>query len=153
MNILVAEDSPAFRQLYQKALTARGHKVTVTEDGAKCMYRYIDEADHLADKDKNPYDVVVLDYEIPRKNGLQVAKEIIDMKPRQRIVFVTAFSDKLLSQLRVLQTHSKFELLEKPFDLATMVKQVEGLATFKWNNKVHQGFANWNNDRGLSEAV
>jgi two-component system cell cycle response regulator CpdR len=153
MNILVAEDSLAFRQLYKKALEARGHKVTLAEDGARCMYQFIDAADNLADKDKNPFDVVVLDYDIPRKNGLQVAKEIVDMKPRQRIVFITAFSDKFLEQLRVLKTHSKFELLEKPFDLATMVRQVEGLATFKWNNKVHQGFANWNNDRGLSEAV
>ncbi len=43
MNILVAEDTPSFALLYKTSLEKRGHKVTVTPDGKKCFYQYVDE--------------------------------------------------------------------------------------------------------------
>jgi CheY-like chemotaxis protein len=35
----------------------------------------------------SPFDVVVLDYRMPKKDGTEVAKEILDLNPNQRIIF------------------------------------------------------------------
>ncbi|MDQ3967915.1 MAG: hypothetical protein M3275_05910 [Thermoproteota archaeon] len=35
--------------------------------------------------------VVILDYKMPKKDGLRVAKEILDMNPEQRIIFASAY--------------------------------------------------------------
>jgi CheY-like chemotaxis protein len=38
-----------------------------------------------------PFDAVVLDYRMPKKDGLEVAKEILKMYPEQRIIFASAY--------------------------------------------------------------
>ena len=42
-----------------------------------------------------PFDAVILDYRMPRKDGLEVAKEILELNPRQRIIFASAYVKKL----------------------------------------------------------
>lgn len=38
-----------------------------------------------------PFDVVVLDYKMPKLDGLQVAKQILNWNPMQRVIFASAF--------------------------------------------------------------
>ena len=37
-----------------------------------------------------PYDLVVLDYKIPKINAIEVGKEILAVSPSQRIIFASA---------------------------------------------------------------
>ena len=39
----------------------------------------------------SPFDVVVLDYKMPGKDGMEVAKEILTINPDQRIIFASAY--------------------------------------------------------------
>jgi response regulator RpfG family c-di-GMP phosphodiesterase len=36
-------------------------------------------------------DAVILDYRIPRKDGIEVAKEILEINPKQRKTFASAY--------------------------------------------------------------
>jgi CheY-like chemotaxis protein len=51
----------------------------------------------IAERQKNrcgipsPFDVVVLDYKMPSKDGMEVAKEILQINPYQRIIFASAY--------------------------------------------------------------
>lgn len=45
---------------------------------------------------QQPFDVVVLDYRMPKKDGLQVAKEILKLNPKQRIIFASAYVKETL---------------------------------------------------------
>jgi DNA-binding response OmpR family regulator len=38
-----------------------------------------------------PYDAVILDYKMPDRNGIEIAKEIQAINSHQRIIFVSAF--------------------------------------------------------------
>ena len=140
MKILVAEDSPSFALLYKTSLEKRGHKVTITHDGKECFYKYVDDFQIRGnDKQKSsPYDLVILDHKMPRMEGTEVAKEIIDLNPKQRILFVTGYVKDMMKGVRSIG--EKIELLQKPFPTLAMIRQVEGLKRFRWMQKfVAQG--------------
>jgi len=86
MRILVAEDSPSFALLYKNALEKRGHTVIISKDGNDCIYKYMDSIQGDGQvKTENLYDLVILDHQMPRMQGTDVAKEILDLNPKQRI--------------------------------------------------------------------
>ena len=47
-------------------------------------------------KSVQPYDAVILDYKMPDRNGIEVAKEILAVNSHQRIIFVSAFVEEWL---------------------------------------------------------
>jgi CheY-like chemotaxis protein len=71
-----------------------------------------------------PFDVVILDYKMPKKDGLQVAKEILDMNPEQRIIFASAYVQETLVE-SVKELKKVVELMQKPFSMSALIDTVE----------------------------
>ena len=71
-----------------------------------------------------PYDAVVLDYRMPKKDGLQVAKEILESNPSQRIIFASAYVKETLRE-SVKELRQVVELMQKPFLPEALVDVVE----------------------------
>jgi len=65
-RILIAEDSPTDIQFIKSVLSQTGHELVVAMDG--------DEAERLAKSE--PFDLIILDVVMPKKNGFQVCREI-----------------------------------------------------------------------------
>lgn len=153
MRILVAEDSESYALLYKTSLESRGHQVEITKDGMECIYKYVDESkkSERRGEDKNPFDLVILDHQMPRMKGLDVAKEILDFNPKQRILIVTAHVKAMMEGIRKLG--NKIEVITKPFPSLAMIRQVEGLARFRWNQKLAKGMKEWDGETGLSEPI
>ena len=126
LNILVAEDNAFTATQYTKALEKNGHKVTVTKDGQECIDVYSSELtkSEFESLDKNPFDVVLLDNNMPKKSGVEVAKEILDKKQNQRIIFASAYDINSLLKAPGSIPES-IEILEKPFSLNTMINKVQ----------------------------
>ena len=80
MKIIIAEDNVTIALQYQKILEARGHEVTLTKDGKQCMERYIAVCNASENHDA-PFDAAILDYRMPEKDGLEAAKEILQLRP------------------------------------------------------------------------
>lgn len=97
MKILVAEDEPDIAMQYRVELKSRGYEVTVKSDGQSCLDAYY-TALRKSKSEKVPFEAVILDYMMPGKDGLQVADEILSLKPRQRIIFASAY---VIETLRV----------------------------------------------------
>jgi CheY-like chemotaxis protein len=72
----------------------------------------------------SPFDVVVLDYNMPGKDGMEVAKEILLLNPQQRIIFASAYVKDTLEDA-VKQLRQVVELLQKPFDAEVLVDAIE----------------------------
>jgi DNA-binding NtrC family response regulator len=72
----------------------------------------------------SPYDVVVLDYKMPGKNGMEVAKEILQINPHQRIIFASAYVIETLKDA-VRELNRAVELLQKPFTMEAFVSTLE----------------------------
>ena len=124
LNILVAEDNAFTASQYTKILEKNGHKVQVTKDGAECIEAYEKALSEFDSLDKNPFDVVLLDNNMPKKSGVEVAKEILDKRPGQRIIFASAYDINSLIKAPGNVPNS-VEILEKPFSLNTMVSKIQ----------------------------
>ncbi len=126
MMILVAEDSQAYALLYQKIFESRGHTVVITNDGLECLTAYANEVKARKNEQTNPYDAVILDYEMPKKNGFETAREILNMIPNQKILFITAFGDEILTKMDF--EGPNIGLIQKPFNSLDLINKVEGFS-------------------------
>ena len=77
------------------------------------------------------FDVVILDHKMPKKNGLEVAKEILEINPEQWIIFASAYVKETLEK-SVEELKAGVELLQKPFSMHALIDTVE-------NREVYEG--------------
>ncbi|MEM2160913.1 MAG: response regulator [Candidatus Nitrosotenuis sp.] len=117
--ILVAEDSVAYGVLYQEIFQTKGHTVKLTFDGQECLQEYTAQPKR--------YDLVILDYMMPKKNGFDTAKEILAMNPHQKILFISSFGDELESKIADLGWDNTPQFVEKPFSSVDLVQKAEKL--------------------------
>ena len=124
MKILIAEDEPDIAMPYRIALEKRDHQVVITENGEECLQAYHDALRHMPKSDSTPFDAVILDYRMPKKDGMEVAKEMLAANPHQRIIFASAYvKDTLVDSVK--QLNQIVELMQKPFELDALVDTIE----------------------------
>lgn len=126
MKILVAEDVQHTGMQYDIVLSKRNHHVKVTQNGDDCLNAYTNALKEAKLKKENnsQFDVVVLDYRMPGKDGMQVAKQILAINPKQRIIFASAYVRETLLDL-AKDLNSPIEWIEKPFELEEFVAKIE----------------------------
>ncbi|MRN41060.1 MAG: response regulator [Nitrosopumilales archaeon] len=130
MRILIAEDDTDISESYKDALEARNHIVMLAENGEECLELYNKELKREQTEIENgerrgtPFDAVILDYMMPRKDGMQVAKEILEINPKQRIIFASAYVEETLEDT-VKQLKQVVELMQKPFGADALVNTIE----------------------------
>ena len=142
MKILIAEDENDLVSQYKEILEQNNHEVIITNDGDECLSSYRKGYEKWA-KEKNedtspdaPFDALILDYQMPKKNGLDVAKEIISIVPNQRIIFASAFVENTLQES--IKTLKKIvELMQKPFELQALVDTVEDKEIYRELEKLN----------------
>src|SRR5688500_4572077 len=127
MRLLVAEDLKAAKA-HKSVLKRRGHMVTLAYSGENCLKIYNDKLqDVTLRSDPNehiqPFDAVVLDYDIPKMNGIEVTKEILTVNPHQRVI-LTSNDDKATSK-SLGQLKQKVEILKEPFSEQMLIEKVE----------------------------
>ena len=128
MPILVAEDEPRIARDYRLILQSKGHEVTLSDNGVTCLEAYTVALNAMDKRSrsmkKTPFDVVILDYRMPKKDGLETAKDIIKLCPEQRLIFASAFTRETLQE-STKALHQVIELIQKPFDLSYLLEVVE----------------------------
>lgn len=130
LSILIAEDNEFTGKQYKIALEKRNHKVTLTKDGVECVDIYVNEAkyEELFRKSRTvPFDLVLLDHDMPRKTGADAAREILECRPNQRLIFLSAYGNGIIQKLKDLRDET-IQIIQKPFSLSVLIKKIEGTA-------------------------
>jgi DNA-binding response OmpR family regulator len=133
MRILIAEDERDIATTYEIALRERGHDVIITNDGKSCLevyHNYQTKHSKEIESSRRPFDVVILDYKMPKINGMEVAKEILKANPKQRIIFVSAYVIDTLEE-SVKELKQVVELIQKPFEIQVLLNMIEDKGIFE----------------------
>ncbi len=122
LNILIAEDEEDIAEQYKMGFEDRGHKVTITYNGVECINVYRRARQTLDTKDPIIYDAVIIDHNMPLKNGAILAEEIREINPEQTIVFATAYGNQLITGL---DSFEDVDILAKPLSIKNLIRLVE----------------------------
>ena len=130
MKILLVDKDLKTALAYKTVLEERKHDVVISNDIEDCLRTYHDELDKIHTQTDlvehiQPFDAVILEYKVSGMNGIEAAKEILSVNPRQRVIIATDYiTHDLLDSVKNLASAS-IELLQKPSGDNAIVSLVE----------------------------
>ena len=116
MRVLVVDDEEALADVIARGLRQAGMAVDVAYDGVEA----IDKADIT------PYDLVVLDRQLPDINGDDVCRHLVATAPAPRILMLTA-AGEIEARVHGLGLGAD-DYLVKPFVMAELIARLQALA-------------------------
>jgi CheY-like chemotaxis protein len=121
-RILVVDDSPDIRRLVSLRLRKVGAEVELAENGAVA----VDKA-RAAIADKRPYDVILMDMQMPELDGYEATRQLRAEGYQRPIVAVTAYA--LIGDREKCLAAGCSDYVPKPIDFRRMyglIKRVTG---------------------------
>ena len=115
MRILLVEDEKLLSGYLAKGLKNSGYAVDVAYDGEDALYEY----------SVNDYDLIVLDLNLPKKDGLEVLREIREKDTKIKIIILSARS-KVDDRILGLDEGAN-DYLIKPFDFGELEARIRSL--------------------------
>lgn len=114
VEIFIVEDDDALRILYEKALKLNGYNVIGSAKNGE-------EAVNMFKNFSNKPDIILMDHRMPIKNGLEAAKEILEIKNNTKIIFASADQSVKAEALSI----GVISFKDKPFTLEILFKNIE----------------------------
>ncbi len=115
MRILIVEDEPTLRKLEKNFLEKKGFVVDDVENGEEALSKI----------ELNRYDCILLDLNIPQKDGIQVTKELRKAGNSSPIIMVTARS-QIYDKLEGFDSGAD-DYITKPFDMKELVARINAI--------------------------
>ena len=106
-NILIVEDEDSVRTFTKKALELSGYNITEAYNGISAL--------NIIRKSEVTYDLIISDVMMPEMDGPTMAKEIKKTIPRQKILFISGYTENYHNDL--LTGDDTISFLNKPFTL------------------------------------
>src|SRR4051794_38733623 len=103
-SILIIDDEAAIRESLETLLELEGYRITTAETGE----------DGLARIAERPYDLILLDFALPDRNGLEILTEIRDRDPNLAVIMITAYGT-VENAVRAMQGGA-VNFVQKPWD-------------------------------------
>jgi DNA-binding response OmpR family regulator len=113
LRIFIVDDDRDFAESLAEVLTGNGHQVEMCFDGESAVRLFREKE----------FDITFMDVKLPHQNGVESFFEIRKIRPRARVVMMTAYSVEQLLQQAV--EHGAIGVLRKPFDLPRLLSMLE----------------------------
>ena len=120
--ILIVDDNPIEAQHAQMVLEDAGIRAETCSSGAEALRKM--EVQHAR---KQPYNIVLMDWNMPGMNGMETSIEILKLYDKQSIVVaMTAYSwEDIREQARAVGVQ---DCIEKPLYAASIIENLERIA-------------------------
>lgn len=115
-KILIVEDDPLIRNLFKEVLIRKGYDIVEAVNGEDALVVY--------DKLEKKPDIIILDFRMPKVNGLELTREILSRDPKSNIFMLTG--DPTINQKMVNNYGVIYK--EKPVNLEEFLKEINSLA-------------------------
>lgn len=119
MKVLIAEDDENMCKILRLYLEKEGYQADIVNNGE----------DAVAYFESNRADLMLLDWMMPKKSGIEVCKEIRLMKVPVKIIMLTAKAETS-SELRGL-VNGADDYIRKPFDMNILLIRIKKLCNME----------------------
>ena len=113
MRILIVEDEVGILQFLQQGLEEEGYTIVTATDGEKALELLTNEN----------FDLVLLDWMLPKLTGLEVCKEYRLQNKTSPVIFLTA-KDTVQETIEGLQAGAN-DYIKKPFSFDELVERIK----------------------------
>lgn len=103
-KILIVDDEHDFCEVLRDFLMVKGYEIAVAHNGEEALAAYMQE---------NP-DVVLLDIQMPGKDGLQVLRELKALDQGANVIMVTVIQDDEIAKQAMAE--GAVDYITKPID-------------------------------------
>jgi DNA-binding NtrC family response regulator len=111
-TVLIVDDEAAIRESLQTLLELEGYTVDTAGDGEEGLSR-------LAER---PYDLVLLDFAMPDRNGIEVLREIRERDSELAVIMITAYGT-VENAVNAMQSGAT-NFIQKPWDNEKLLADV-----------------------------
>lgn len=121
-SVFIIENDISLQSLYEKILESNGFQVVGKETSGSAAIASLKSISKMPD-------IILMDYRMPKKNGIETTKEILQIDKNARIIII---SGDLTVESEVLRQGAKL-FIKKPFSYHELVKGIDRLSN-KCNN-------------------
>ena len=114
VRILIVDDDPDITSLFRTGLEDSGFEV----------YSYNDALEALANFRPHFYDLLLLDVNMPKMDGFELCRRILEIDANVRICFITA-AEINIDGLREVLTTSTGCFIKKPISITNLAERVK----------------------------
>lgn len=121
-RVMIVDDDPSITQVYALALTKFGYSVLGRFADGTDVVKYFQ--DHRLELEPSTI-IVIMDYQMPKMNGLEAAIRLKSIYQELKIILATAYSFAEINYAMKL-----FDgILQKPFEMKSLLHAVQSAFT------------------------
>jgi len=112
-KLLIVDDEQSVRYSFKKLLSSPNYNILEASNSEEAIVAFNREKPNL----------VILDIEMPGKDGIQVLKEMKELSPKVPVIIITAYGsgDRVIKAMK----YGAYEYIEKPFDIPKLIFVIE----------------------------
>ena len=113
-TILIVEDDEDVKEVFTSILTSLGYNVIEAVNGKDAL--------EVFEKNRDEIDVVISDVIMPKMDGAELYKKIKNINPNIKIIFLSGYPEKILTEKGVGKENSYF--IQKPVTSQELAKKL-----------------------------
>lgn len=117
-RVLIVDDEAGMRHSLQRLLQPVGYEVYTARSGSEAL-EMVKEM---------PFDVAVLDIQMPGLSGIDAFRRLREIDPKLPVILITAYSTSETA-MQAIQVGA-YDYILKPFDVATFKEVIDRAAEF-----------------------
>lgn len=123
MKILLVDDQLEVNKSLKEAIEPGGHECSICTD----------PCDVLGMIDKDHFDVIIMDYKMPKMDGLELLKKVRKVKPNVEVIFHSGYltEDIVVSAA----SYGAYTIYRKPLNLSLLIKNLDEIQQSVLNTK------------------
>ncbi len=111
-SILIIDDEPVIRESLQTLLELEGYEIETASDGHEGLVR-------IAER---PFDLVLLDFALPDRNGIEILQDIRERDSELAVIMITAYGT-VENAINAMQAGAN-NFIQKPWDNEKLLADV-----------------------------
>ena len=124
-KVLLADDDESVRKSLCKLLHGEGYEVVSVANGTEAIETF--------SREKNQFDLLMVDLNMPSKNGWATLDRLLEVDPSLPVLIVTGQSN----QYELAEAAGVNALVEKPIDVPVMLQLIDKLLAGSGESPVH----------------